>query len=199
MATTPLPGSTDAYRVCLAGRSCGLPHTSLFFCITGERGGMQMAWTSACLVQEAARCAHGCISRGLCFCLPCRPETQRCRLPETRPFIHEKWPQLKKKPHAHRSVFFIQKEINSAYSSGTGKSHSGLSRLLLIACGENFIFAPFFGCFPGFPPTPSLGEPAQCCAVLCTDIPAGWKASTGPRRDRAVGKVMPKLEARLIS
>lgn len=95
---------------------------------------------------------------------------------------------------------FIQKEINSAYSSGTGKSHSGLGRLLLIACGENFIFAPFFWVvFLDFPPTPSLGEPAQCCTVLCTDIPAGWKASTGPRRDRAVGKVVPKLEVRLIS
>lgn len=170
MATTPLPSSTDAYRVCLAGRSCGLPHTSFLFCITGERGSMQRAWTSACLVQEAARCAHGCISRGLCFHLPCRPESRCCCLTETRPFIHEKWPQLKKKPCAHRSVLFIQKEINSAYSSGTGKSHSGLGRLLLIACGENFIFAPFFWVvFLDFPPLPrwaSLHSAVLCCAQI---------------------------------
>lgn len=36
-------------------------------------------------------------------------------------------------------------------------------------------------------------------AVLCTDIHGSWKASTGPRRDRAVRKVIPKLKGRVIS
>lgn len=55
-----------------------------------------------------------------------------------------------------------------------------------------------FVCFSGFL-CPLTGQACtvQCC--VCTDIHASWKASTGPKRDRAVRKVIPKLRDGVIS
>lgn len=136
---------------------------------------------------------------GLCLRVPWRPETHCCLLPGTGPFIHEKCPQLKKEPHSHRSTLCIQKEINSTYSSGTGKSHRGFGSASVNCMWGEFNLCSFFlFVFLDFHP-PSLGKPAQCSAVLCTDIHASWKASTGPERDTAVRKVVPKLRDGVIS
>lgn len=96
-------------------------------------------------------------------------------------------------------LFCASRRKSTLHNSGLGQSHRGLCRLLLIVCAKNFIFASFFlVCFSGLFPSTSLGEPAQCSAVLCIDIHASWKASPGPWRDRAVRSVVPKLEAGLI-
>lgn len=84
------------------------------------------------------------------------------------------------------------------YTQAQANPTEFLSQLLLILCGKNFIFAPFFFVFLDFYP-PSLGEPAQCRAVLCTDIHASWRASTGPKRGTAARKVIVKLKAGVIS
>lgn len=85
------------------------------------------------------------------------------------------------------------------YSPGTGKSHRGFGPASVNRMwAECHLCSIFLFVFLDFYP-PSLGEPAQCSAVLCTDIQASWKASTSPKRDTAVRKVIPKLGDRVIS
>lgn len=142
---------------------CSIP--PCLFCIVGRRGaGVQRAWNSV------AHRACGHIHCGLCLHVPWRPETLHCLLPGTRPFIHEKCPQLKKQPHTHRSTLCIQKEINSTYSPGTGKSHRVFGSASINFMREEFHLCSFFCCLFFWIFTPPCWASPHSTVLCCTQI-----------------------------
>ena len=109
-------------------------------------------------------------------------------------------PAKKAASYPQKYTLHLQKEINFTYSPDTSESHRGFWSASVRCLWGRFHLCSFFCLFIflDFYP-PSLSEPAQCSAVLCTDIHASWKAGTGTRRDLAVRKPIPKLGDWVIS